>query len=67
MNETGLGEVRFGLQGLGSFTCTLTRMHIHTHKHKKQRDSAEGDARACRGSMAGGEVWLRFCWGRVCA
>lgn len=37
MNETGLGEVRFGLQGLGSFTCTLTRMHIHTHTNTKNR------------------------------
>lgn len=33
-SEIGLGEVRSGLQGLGSYICTCT--HVHTHNHKKQ-------------------------------
>lgn len=51
-NEIGLGGVsqvwsaRTGLIHL--------RMHTRAHNHKKQWDSAEGNARTCKGSWGGG-------------
>ena len=68
-NEIGPGGVSQVWSAGAGLIHLHTHTRAHTHSHKKQGDSAEGNARTCRGSWGvGGEVQPSWaCWGRVCA
>lgn len=55
-SEIGLGEVRSGLQGLGSYICTCTHMHTRVHTHTTTK-SSETQLRAMQGQAEAPGGW----------